>query len=82
LRSTGQTVLAMVGVGFGGTASNAAAGWLLERMGANAPYLAGGIGASLLACSLFWILPRPERTRWGERDGGAGRPSAFVGLDV
>jgi PPP family 3-phenylpropionic acid transporter len=82
LRSTGQTALAMVGVGFGGTASNAAAGWLLEHAGANAPYLAGGIAASLLACAVFWILPRPERTRRERTDGDAAASGAYLGLDV
>src|SRR5262249_46645141 len=42
LRSTGQGLLAMAGVGVGSIASNAVAGWLLEHGGANLPFLVGG----------------------------------------
>ena len=45
LRSTGQGLLAMAGIGVGGIASNAVAGWLLDHGGANAPFLVGGLGA-------------------------------------
>lgn len=60
LRSTGQALLAMLGMGAGGIASNAAAGWLLEHLGPRAPYTLGGLGA--LACAVLLVawLPAPE----------------------
>jgi PPP family 3-phenylpropionic acid transporter len=61
LRSTAQGLLAMVGVGIGGIVSNAAAGWLFEQVGPNAPFLAGGVGAIVLGVAVGWILPAPER---------------------
>src|SRR5215468_5849111 len=48
LRSTGQGLLAMAGVGVGGIASNVIAGWLLEKGGPTVPLLIGGIGALAL----------------------------------
>ena len=82
LRSTGQALLAMVGIGWGGTASNAAAGWLLENMGANAPYLLGGVGALALGCLVPWILPRPDQARVEEKEGVPGRSRGYIALDV
>ena len=38
-----------------------AAGWLLEHLGTNAPYLIGGAGALALGAALPLILPRPQR---------------------
>ncbi len=61
LRSTAQALLAMVGVGIGGIASNTGAGWLLEHVGPRAPYVAGGLGALLCALLLVLVLPPPER---------------------
>jgi MFS family permease len=61
LRSTAQGLLAMVGVGLGGIASNATAGWLLEHVGPRAPYIAGGLTALACAALLPWVLPRAER---------------------
>jgi PPP family 3-phenylpropionic acid transporter len=61
LRSTGQGVLAMMGVSIGGIASNLGAGWLLEHVGASAPYLVGGAGGIALALLLPLLLPRPHR---------------------
>ncbi len=61
LRSTGQALLAMAGIGLGGIVSNTAAGWLLEHVGTDAPYLAGGMGAIALGCLVRWILPVPAR---------------------
>ncbi len=58
LRSTGQGLLAMLGVGAGGLLSNVATGWLLEHTAAEVPYLLGGAGALLLAASIRWILPK------------------------
>ncbi|MFQ5540031.1 MAG: MFS transporter [Candidatus Binatia bacterium] len=60
LRSTGQALLSMVGMGIGGIASNAGAGWLLEYAGPNAPYVVGGIGALVIGSLVYWILPSPE----------------------
>jgi hypothetical protein len=82
LRSTGQALLAMVGIGWGGTASNAAAGWLLENMGTNAPYLLGGVGALVLGCLVPWILPRPDRARIEKEEGVSDRPPGYIALDV
>jgi PPP family 3-phenylpropionic acid transporter len=61
LRSTGQGILAMFGISIGGIGSNLAAGWLLEHIGPNAPYVAGGFGALLLAALLPVILPPAHR---------------------
>jgi len=61
LRSTGQGVLAMVGVSLGAVASHLASGWLLEHAGPRAPYLAGGIGSLLLAASIPWLQPPAVR---------------------
>ena len=71
LRSTAQTLLATVGVGWGGTASNAGAGWLLEHVGVDAPYLVGGVGAVLLGCLVTRILP-PVTPPAGGDDARAG----------
>lgn len=65
LRSTGQALLSMVGVGIAGIASNAAAGWLLDHAGANAPYLFGGVGALVLGSLVLWILPTAKAVEEG-----------------
>jgi len=61
LRSTGQGVLAMVGVSVGGICSNLAAGWLLEHVGPSAPYVAGGIGALILGALIPILIPPATR---------------------
>jgi len=61
LRSTGQGMLAMVGLSLGGISSCLSAGWLLENVGTNAPYLAGGIGALILGCAIPLIIPPAVR---------------------
>jgi PPP family 3-phenylpropionic acid transporter len=61
LRSTGQGLLAMLGISCAGVFSSVAAGWLLEHLGPNAPYRIGGAGALLLGAALPLILPRPSR---------------------
>jgi MFS family permease len=61
LRSTGQGALAMVGVSAGGISSNLATGWLLEHMGPDAPYVAGGLGGLALGALLPLLLPAPRR---------------------
>ena len=58
LRSTSQSLLAMLGVGAGGLLSNVCTGWLIDNAGAQVPYLVGGGGALMLGLSLRWILPR------------------------
>jgi PPP family 3-phenylpropionic acid transporter len=61
LRSTAQALLAMIGVGLGGVASNAGAGWLLEHVGPQAPYRVGGAGALVCGALILWLLPHPRR---------------------
>jgi MFS transporter, PPP family, 3-phenylpropionic acid transporter len=61
LRSTGQGMLAMVGVSVGAVASQLGTGVLLELGGPRAPYLVGGIGALALAGLLPWLLPPVAR---------------------
>lgn len=63
LRSTSQALLSMIGVGIGGMTSNAGAGWLLEHAGADAPYIASGIGSFILGGLVWWILPSPEASK-------------------
>jgi PPP family 3-phenylpropionic acid transporter len=78
LRSTGQGMLAMIGVSVGGISSNLASGWLLENAGADAPYIAGGIGALLLGCLIPLLLPpasRPAPLLGEEEEGEAARPA-------
>ena len=57
LRSTAQGLVAMMGLGLGGIASNTAAGWILDHFGANAPYVIGGAGALVVGLAIGWILP-------------------------
>jgi len=61
LRSTGQGMLAMVGFGAGGIASNAGSGWLVDQIGVWAPYTLGGIGAIALGLAVPLLLPAPRR---------------------
>src|SRR5262245_10267961 len=61
LRSTGQGGLTMLGASLGGITSNLASGWLLERVGPDAPYIAGGVGALALGALLPLALPPPGR---------------------
>ena len=69
LRSTGQGILAMVGISIGGITSNLCAGWLLEHVGPNAPYVAGGLGALTLGVLLPLILPPAHRLAEETRSG-------------
>jgi MFS transporter, PPP family, 3-phenylpropionic acid transporter len=61
LRSTGQGLVAMVGISLASVLSSVQGGALLEHVGTEAPYLVGGGGALLLAAAVPWLLPRPER---------------------
>jgi len=72
LRSTAQALFATVGAGLGGLASNAAAGWLFEHWGPEAPYRVGGIGALACGLALALLLPAPERP--GPAPGAAASP--------
>lgn len=72
LRSTAQGLLAMLGLGLGGIGSNAAAGWLFENVGVDAPYLIGGLGALLVGGLVPWLLPHPKKIVWSTcSTGGA-----------
>ncbi len=66
LRSTGQGMLAMVGVSLGGISSCLGGGWLFENVGPDAPYLAAGIGALILGCAIPLLIPPPVRAETGE----------------
>ncbi|MEW6270212.1 MAG: MFS transporter [Thermodesulfobacteriota bacterium] len=68
LRSTGQALLATVGVGLGGILSNLACGVLLDRAGARVTYLACGAGALALGLLVMRLLPHASRAGGGTRD--------------
>jgi PPP family 3-phenylpropionic acid transporter len=55
LRSIGQGMLAGVG-SLGGISSYLSTGWLVENVGPDSPYLAGGIGALVLGCAIPLII--------------------------
>jgi MFS family permease len=75
LRSTGQGALAMVGLSLGGITSNLATGWLLEHYGADAPYIAVGVGALLLGCLVpLWLPPAHRPAEKGRTLPGVGGP--------
>ncbi|MFQ5479267.1 MAG: MFS transporter [Candidatus Binatia bacterium] len=57
LRSTGQGILAMVGLSLGGALSNLGSGWLIDGFDARAPALVGGCGALLLTLMLPLLVP-------------------------
>lgn len=61
LRSTGQGLLAAIGLGLAGILSNLACGWLFDRVGAQLTYLGCGVGALLLGLATPLILPRTGR---------------------
>lgn len=71
LRSTGQALVSMAGVGVGALVSNAVGGWMFESLGPFAPYLAGGSGSLLLAAFLRGILPAPYRPAEEESPDGS-----------
>ena len=60
LRSTGQSVLAMIGFGVGGIVSNLATGWLSDHVSSAAPFALGGIAAIVLGLLVTVILPPAE----------------------
>jgi PPP family 3-phenylpropionic acid transporter len=74
LRSTGQGLLMTLGASIGGILSASFAGLLLERVGPDAPYLVGGLGAVSVACLAPLLLPRVTRDDPGKEQPGAGLP--------
>lgn len=58
LRSTAQSALATVGVGAGGLLSSVITGWLIDRVGIDVAFFAGGAGGLVLGLSLRRLLPR------------------------
>jgi len=83
LRSTGQGILAMVGASVGGIGSNVGAGWLLQHVGPDAPYIVGGVGALVLTALLPLILPAATRLDVaavsGASRGSSGPPQDLDG---
>jgi len=61
LRSTGQGLVATAGVGIGSILSNVAAGWLMDHVGVDVPFIVGGSGALLLATMVPAWLPPPSQ---------------------
>jgi MFS transporter, PPP family, 3-phenylpropionic acid transporter len=61
LRSTCQGLNATAGVGVGSSLSNVAAGWLMDHVSADAPFVIGGAGTLLLALSVPLLLPAPRK---------------------
>jgi hypothetical protein len=56
----------MFGVSIGGIVSSTASGWLLDRLGTDAPFLIGGGGGVLLGLLAPWILPAVPLSREAE----------------
>jgi hypothetical protein len=48
-------------VGIGSILSNVAAGWLMDHVGVDAPFVVGGTGALLLAMMIPAWLPPPRQ---------------------
>jgi PPP family 3-phenylpropionic acid transporter len=61
LRSTGQGLLAAIGVGLGGILSNVVCGWLFDHVGARTTYLGCGVGALVLGVLTPLFLLRTAR---------------------
>jgi MFS family permease len=66
LRSTGQGLLTTLGGSIGGIISVTVSGTLMDRFGADFPYLLGGLGAIAVGCAAPLVLPTVPRT--GKRD--------------
>jgi PPP family 3-phenylpropionic acid transporter len=69
LRSTGQGLLAMLGMSLGGIGSNLVTGWLRDRTDMATPYVLSGAFALALGLLVPVLLPDPTRPDDGERDG-------------
>lgn len=61
LRSSGQSLIAMIGISCAGMLSVFTGGWLVDHLGTTAPFLLGGLGALGLGLAVPWILPAPSR---------------------
>ncbi len=61
LRSTGQSLLAMIGFGVGGIVSNVGTGWLIDHVSIAAPFVLGGVGAIVLGLLVRIVLPAANR---------------------
>lgn len=72
LRSTGQALWAMVGIGIGGGTSALVAGRLADAFGITAPFLLGGVAGALLGLAGPLILAPPRRPA-AEPVGGGTR---------
>lgn len=62
LRSTGQGLLMTLGSSIGGIVSVTVSGTLVDRFGADVPFLLGGLGAIAVGCAAPLILPVLPRT--------------------
>jgi PPP family 3-phenylpropionic acid transporter len=58
LRSTGQSLVSMVGISLAGALSNLGSGALTDAYGATAPALVGGVGGLVLACAIPWLVDK------------------------
>ena len=70
LRSTGQGLLAMIGISAGSILSNLGAGFLIDRLDPFAPAWIGGIGALALAVALPFVLPAAQAAKATEAPHG------------
>jgi MFS family permease len=73
LRSTGQGLNATAGVGIGSILSNVVAGWLIDHVGVDVPFIVGGSGALVLAMMVPAWLPPPSRL--GPSDASLSSPT-------
>jgi PPP family 3-phenylpropionic acid transporter len=60
LRSTGQGLVAMLGVSLGSVLSNMGAGWLIEVIGPRAPAQVAAVAAVGLGLAIPWLVPAPH----------------------
>jgi len=63
LRSTGQGLLTTFGASLGGVISTTASGFILDKMGPNAPYMLAGLGSLLLTGMAPLLLPKVTEDR-------------------
>ena len=61
LRSSGQSLVHIAGVGLGAALSNLLFGVLLDAFGLRVPLMALGVSGILLAAATLWLLPMPAR---------------------